>query len=392
MGGYLLEFRLTGSAREFVRETAVKVSRIFHVQGVTHRRVVPHVTIAGPFETDDERRLIHVFNEVCINYQPMTFQFDGLGSFGNLVGGNRVLKVNIKPSEELVRLRSELVERLSTFCVMGKHDDGQYNPHATLAFKDIDRKFGEIKKFLQTIEIPSIKHFVLRVTLLGRGSMIVREFDLFQRRSLTRHESLNQENRKLTLRLMQARNEGDLIGTTPSRPFEIDSATRAFVISDTHFDHENIIRYCSRPFGSSREMNNTIERNWNARVGQKDIVFFLGDMTFGRGHSSVDYWLRRLSGRVFFIRGNHDLDPITKALEIPSEFYVRYEGRDLMLTHDPLRPSNWSGWMVHGDKHNNSPTDYPFINCGKKTVNACVEMTGYAPLSLDDLLLRISHC
>ena len=133
-------------------------------------------------------------------------------------------------------------------------------------------------------------------------------------------------------------------------------------------------------------------RNWNDLVRPSDIVFFLGDFTFGRGHNSIDYWLGKLNGRVFFVRGNHDADPINRALQIPSCFFVQYRGQKLMLTHDPLRPSSWSGWMVHGDKHNNSPQEYPFVNCARKTMNVCVEMIGYKPLSLDDISNEISNC
>lgn len=36
--------------------------------------------------------------------------------------------------------------------------------------------------------------------------------------------------------------------------------------SDTHFYHENILRYCSRPFKDISEMNETLIRRWNETV------------------------------------------------------------------------------------------------------------------------------
>ncbi len=60
-----------------------------------------------------------------------------------------------------------------------------YKPHATIAFKDIDDKFRVIKKFLETVDVPKIQHFVLRLTLL-KNAKILREYDLLQHRLLTR--------------------------------------------------------------------------------------------------------------------------------------------------------------------------------------------------------------
>ena len=51
--------------------------------------------------------------------------------------------------------------------------------------------------------------------------------------------------------------------------------------ADTHFNHANIIRYCRRPFGSVREMNEALVSNWNRVVAEDDVVYHLGDFGFG---------------------------------------------------------------------------------------------------------------
>ena len=53
-----------------------------------------------------------------------------------------------------------------------------------------------------------------------------------------------------------------------------------FVISDTHFGHENIIQYCNRPFKNVEEMDSALIKNWNETVSNKDVVIRLGDFAF----------------------------------------------------------------------------------------------------------------
>ena len=104
----------------------------------------------------------------------------------------------------------------------------------------------------------------------------------------------------------------------------------------------------------------------------------------------TDWWLDKLNGKIFFIRGNHDRDDITKARVVNDPAAIRYKGHDFLLMHSPYRPRNWDGWVIHGDKHNNNP-DYPHVNYQNKTINVCVEMTNYAPISLDDIIAKISR-
>jgi calcineurin-like phosphoesterase family protein len=69
-----------------------------------------------------------------------------------------------------------------------------------------------------------------------------------------------------------------------------------YLISDTHFDHQNIIKYCHRPFRDVRQMNKAMMRNWNNTVKARDTVYFLGDWTYGRRHKPAKYWRRGLKG------------------------------------------------------------------------------------------------
>ena len=84
-----------------------------------------------------------------------------------------------------------------------------------------------------------------------------------------------------------------------------------FFISDTHFGHTNAwYRFKRedgtplRPFKSTEEMDETMIKNWNDKVGPKDRVYHLGDFCMRRKDLSV---FSRLNGRICLVLGNHDV-------------------------------------------------------------------------------------
>ena len=79
--------------------------------------------------------------------------------------------------------------------------------------------------------------------------------------------------------------------------YTLEEAKRVWLISDTHFDHTNIIRYCNRPFRSTKEMNNVVLRNWHKTVASGDVVYFLGDLVFGRESRAPRWWITQFERR-----------------------------------------------------------------------------------------------
>ena len=78
-----------------------------------------------------------------------------------------------------------------------------------------------------------------------------------------------------------------------------------YFTSDTHFGHANIIKYCNRPFKDVSHMNEVLIANWNAVVGEDDVVYHLGDVALGPW-TEWDGILTRLNGRKVLVVGNHD--------------------------------------------------------------------------------------
>lgn len=80
-----------------------------------------------------------------------------------------------------------------------------------------------------------------------------------------------------------------------------------FYISDTHFDHKNIIAFDDRPFQTVEEMNSALIVNWNKAVSSSDVVYILGDFHWGKAKEWPEI-LEQLNGQKELIRGNHDIN------------------------------------------------------------------------------------
>ena len=135
-----------------------------------------------------------------------------------------------------------------------------------------------------------------------------------------------------------------------------------WVISDTHFGHVNIIKYCDRPFSSAKEMDEYILTMWNETVKDEDIVYHLGDVYFGSDGLNI---LPHLKGRKRLILGNHDNG---KDQNLHRHFqkitmWRMFPEFDCVLSHVPIHESSLSKTNtmrnIHGHIHNNSqpPSD-----------------------------------
>lgn len=144
-------------------------------------------------------------------------------------------------------------------------------------------------------------------------------------------------------------------------------AEKIFFTSDTHFCHENIIKYCKRPFCSVEENNEEIIRRWNDKVPEDGIVFHLGDVAFG-SVEDVDNILDRLNGKIYLVIGNHDWRRIVNQHAHHFEYMtqqinMKIGKRHIILNHYPMLAFSgaWRGidatYQLFGHVHTSPYTD-----------------------------------
>lgn len=167
---------------------------------------------------------------------------------------------------------------------------------------------------------------------------------------------------------------------------------KKFFIADTHFNHENIIRYCNRPFANVSEMNEALIHNWNSTVGKQDSVFVLGDFAFRATKQDISDLIGKLNGRKFLVLGNHDRVYKTSwwirksGFEEVSRFPILVE-EHLILSHEPIFMNASMPYVnVYGHVHNNDM----YQDVSPHGFCVSVERINYTPIELTELKERLS--
>lgn len=138
--------------------------------------------------------------------------------------------------------------------------------------------------------------------------------------------------------------------------------------SDTHFYHENILKYESdaRPFATVEEMNETLIERWNSRVKPKDNVYHLGDFCFG-GVQNVSI-AARLNGSKRLVLGNHDKYAIEEYAKYFDKIFGVTFWNKCILSHVPVHISQMQGEKrrclvnLHGHLHSKTLIDAVYYN------------------------------
>jgi calcineurin-like phosphoesterase family protein len=187
--------------------------------------------------------------------------------------------------------------------------------------------------------------------------------------------------------------------------FKYNSGEKIYFVSDTHFGHSNIIKFCDRPFKDVEEMNYKLIENWNNKVPNDGLVFHLGDFAWG----GYDFWKNirnQLNGDIILIKGNHDIKNMSATAEEELfkfstwQMLVEIEGRKLYLNHVPFlcyggtyRDPKGLVYQLFGHVHSGpgkKGMDIPRMQYLFPTqYDVGVDNNGYEPISWNELNEKI---
>jgi calcineurin-like phosphoesterase family protein len=409
---FLIEIRL-GRTKWRIKRITEEIARIFSLADFSEKH--PHVTLFGPFSLKTGitvPQLLNTVEEAARPFSPAPFLIDGYDMNQGLNGA--VIAFKVIPTDALADLNDAVASSVCTLAQTFKIWDT--NPeqkwfHVTIANR-LDRARGSsiyqqltgnepvdpaaggvalrilngirgalggrvTSKAVLLPQPPLIDEDGLRISVL-QGDTILAEYDLVQHRWFSpsaQHAAAEWQRSQKLLR----RSSGIEL-TKPCHHNKPDT----YVISDLHFGHANIIRYCSRPFphDAVEEMDEMLIRNWNYTVTSGDHVVHLGDLCYGPHAKSPVEYLQRLNGSITLIGGNHDSD----APPALGQQSLLWNDIPFTFVHDPSdAPDRPGGWIIHGHHHNNRLKEFPFINFEKRRINASAEVIRYRPVSLTEL-------
>jgi calcineurin-like phosphoesterase family protein len=159
--------------------------------------------------------------------------------------------------------------------------------------------------------------------------------------------------------------------------------SNVYVAADLYLGYSNIIRRNNRPFMDVEEMNRVLLKNWNDTVSNDDIVYFLGNISYGESAQDLDYWLKRLSGNIVFIKKDQGISEN----EFLLDYATVYVGNEhFCLVHNPTdAPEDFDGWIIHAHNYSHDLEKHPFMDREKKTINISLEATDYRPVSFAEI-------
>ena len=160
---------------------------------------------------------------------------------------------------------------------------------------------------------------------------------------------------------------------------------KIFLIGDLHFNHRNIIKYCSRPFDSVEDMNEQLIKNWNSVVEKNDIVYVVGDFALCGKQKIIEFG-QCLNGRKRLILGNHDQASIETYRAAGFEFVYNHPivlDEFFVVSHEPM--VGFSPSMAFANIFAHVHDNPAYTDCSARSFCVSVERICYEPIDFETI-------
>lgn len=173
---------------------------------------------------------------------------------------------------------------------------------------------------------------------------------------------------------------------------DIDPAN-TWVVSDSHFGHDNIVGFCHRPLDHEQVMI----AEWRKEVPDDATVLHLGDLAYRSNARFKHLTAKELTGaRKLLIKGNHDKQRFSfyrdSGFKLTYPFSINYDRYLVSFSHYPWDDSEEGRAIqaydlrLHGHIHNNGYSRDAYVPFLRGHINLSLEQTKYKPVNLKLLL------
>ena len=182
--------------------------------------------------------------------------------------------------------------------------------------------------------------------------------------------------------------------------------------SDPHFRHNNVIRFCDRPFANTDEMDAKLVENYNKYVKEDDTLIFVGDISLNKKKNIRPILNSIKCKNKILIHGNHDTKgalPRDCFVMVCNRMTVEVAGQVVVVSHYPFkwpwwkhmlgrlkgkkaryrdrRPSDNGHFQIHGHTHMKEKQQKRMIHVG-------VDAWDFKPVSNDkiaEMIMQTLH-
>lgn len=165
-----------------------------------------------------------------------------------------------------------------------------------------------------------------------------------------------------------------------------------FYTADPHFFHENILKFCNRPFASVGEMNSRILSNFQSVMTPADDLWIVGDVAVVSidAADKLTSMLRSVPGRKHLIAGNHDKHWV-RGLDVWTSVHdlleINDSGTRVTLCHYPMitfAGARRGALQLFGHVHQN-------WRGSRNSINVGVDVWDFRPVTLPEITARAAR-